>query len=85
MNLKESKEKGVHVNTDDYKKHKNDVFRLLPLLPVDLKITLPEKIRHDVEVFLDSMKDEVVDPQILGNGMTKEEALNMLQEIFILP
>lgn len=85
MNLKESKEKGVHVNTDDYKKHKNDVFRLLPLLPVDLKITLPEKIQHDVEVFLDSMKDEVVDPQILGNGMTKEEALNMLQEIFILP
>lgn len=85
MNLKESKEKGEHVNTDDYKKHKNDVFRLLPLLSVDLKINLPEKIQHDVETFLDSMKEEVVDSQILGDGMTKEEALDMLREIFVLP
>lgn len=85
MNLKESKEKGEHVNTDDYKKHKNDVFRLLPLLSVDLKINLPEKIQHDVETFLDSMKEEVVDSQILGDGMTKEEALGMLREIFVLP
>lgn len=85
MNLKESKEKGEHVNTDDYKKHKNDVFRLLPLLPVDLKINLPEKIQHDVETFLGSMKEEVVDSQILGDGMTKEEALDMLREIFVLP
>ncbi len=85
MNLKESKEKGEHVNTDDYRKHKNDVFRLLPLLPVDLKINLPEKIQHDVETFLDSMIEEVVDSQILGDGMTKEEALDMLREIFVLP
>lgn len=82
MNLKESKEKGEHVNTDDYRKHKNDVFRLLPLLSADLRITLPEKIQHDVETFLDSMKEEVIDSQILGDGMTKEEALDMLRKIF---
>lgn len=82
MNLKESKEKGEHVNTDDYRKHKNDVFRLLPLLSADLRIALPEKIQHDVEAFLDSMKEEVIDSQILGDGMTKEEALDMLRKIF---
>lgn len=82
MNLKESKEKGEHVNTDDYRKHKNDVFRLLSLLSADLRITLPEKIQHDVEAFLDSMKEEVIDSQILGDGMTKEEALDMLRKIF---
>lgn len=82
MNLKESKEKGEHVNTDDYRKHKNDVFRLLPLLSADLRIALPEKIQHDVETFLDSMKEEVIDSQILGDGMTKEEALDMLRKIF---
>ena len=83
VNLEEEKNAGKHVNEKDLKKHKNDVFRLLQLLPEETRISLPEKIRNHVQRFLDSMQNESLDEQVLGQMLTKDAAINLLREIFL--
>jgi hypothetical protein len=44
---------GEKIDDKNIKKHRNDVFRLLRLLPGDAKIEMPEQIRSDLRRFLD--------------------------------
>ncbi len=82
INLAEDKTNGKHVNEGDFKKHKNDVFRLLQLLPADMRVDLPEKIKGHVHRFVDSMKDEFLDYQVLGVLESKNEALEMIKTVY---
>lgn len=56
FNLLESKNKGFDVSDREIKKHRNDVFRLIPLLTADDKIILPEKIKDLINNFLEDIK-----------------------------
>jgi hypothetical protein len=82
INLETEKEAGKQVNDKDFKKHKNDVFRLLQLIPPDLKVSLPEKIKRHIEQFLNSMQNEPLDEQVLGM-ISKSEALRVLKEVYL--
>lgn len=82
INLESEKESGKQVNEKDFKKHKNDVFRLLQLIPPDLKVALPEKIKRHIEQFLESMQNEPLDEQVLG-ATSKEDALRVLREVYL--
>ena len=90
MNLKAAKEryresgnKSDFVNDKDYKKHKNDVFRLLQIVPPDLRLDLPEKIRNDVKQFLDHVSEEPPDLKALGISMEVNEAMEMLRNVYL--
>ena len=61
LDLRQKKAKGEHVNKDDVKKHKNDVFRLFPLVEPNTQIALHRWWGADVEQFIDAMKNESVD------------------------
>ena len=82
INLDAEKKSGKQVNDKDFKKHKNDVFRLLQLIPPDLKVSLPKKIKRHIEQFLDSMQNEPLDEQVLG-AISKNEALRVLREVYL--
>ena len=82
INLESEKESGKQVNEKDFKKHKNDVFRLLQLIPPDLKVALPEKIKRHIEQFLESMQNEPLDEQVLG-ATSKEDALRVLRGVYL--
>ena len=77
------KKQGMKVNTDDIKKHKNDVFRLLPLINPDVKIQTDGNVRKTVLSFIENMSEETVAEQFLINGRTKEESLDIFRGIYV--
>lgn len=85
LELTQKKASGVHVNSDDVKKHKNDVFRLYALVEPEKRIELPEAVATDVRNFLDAMSQQVIDLRKFGiQGMTQEEILESLRTVYTL-
>lgn len=51
------KERDEHVNSKDIKKHKNDIYRLSQLLVREPLKNTPEKIKNDIESFVNKISD----------------------------
>ena len=83
LNNIDLKKKGVRINSDDIRKHKNDVFRLLPLINPDVKIRTDGNVKEAVISFLEKMESETVAGEFLSNGRTKEESLDIFRKIYI--
>ena len=83
LNNIDLKKQGIRVNSDDIKKHKNDVFRLLPLINPDVKIQTDGNVRGTVRSFIEKMESEVVADEFLSNGRTKEGALDIFRNIYL--
>ena len=74
---------GKHVNTDDIRKHKNDVFRLIELINPDKKITVTGHVRNCVERFLSEIVNDSVSPVFLKNR-TFEDALDIIKKTYLV-
>lgn len=83
LDLKRRKEAGEHVNERDYKKHKNDVFRLLQIVNTDEKVSVSGLVREIVERFLGEIEKEQIRVEQLGLMITKEEAMELLKSIYL--
>ncbi len=83
LNNIELKKQGMRVNSDDIKKHKNDVFRLLPLINPDVKIQTDGNVRETVLSFVEAMGSETVADNLLSNGRTKEESLEIFRKVYL--
>ena len=83
LNNMEFRNKGERVNTDDIKKHKNDVFRLIPLTNPEIKIQTEGNVRETVRSFLKEMESEGVAQEFLPNGRSKEETLDLLRQLYL--
>lgn len=86
LDLTERRDTGETVDGHDIKKHKNDVFRLFQVIGPDIRITLPEVIKGDMQRFLEAM---TTDPpptlKPLGLGGTKfDEIVELLRNIYDL-
>lgn len=65
------------------RKHRNDVFRLLQLLPQDRRIDMGQAILTDLALFIESVEaDDTLDPQSFGVRLTKTEALQLLRSVY---
>lgn len=76
LDLKTKKREGMHVDSHDIKKHCLDVFRLSQLVSAS--------IQSDIDAFIDQMSEEEIHLMDLGIHESKEEILNILQQIYIL-
>lgn len=83
LDLKRRKEAGEHVNERDYKKHKNDVFRLLQIVNPNEKVSASGIVRESIEMFLDEMEKETIRVEQLGLMVTKEEAVEMMRKLYL--
>lgn len=83
LDLKRRKEDGEHVNERDFKKHKNDVFRLLQIVNTDEKVSVSGLVRESVERFLGEIENEQIRVEQLGLMITKEEAMELLKSIYL--
>ena len=83
LDLQRRKEAGEHVNERDYKKHKNDVFRLLQITNPDEKVSVSGLVRESVENFLGEIEKEQIRVEQLGLMITKEEAMELLKSIYL--
>ena len=83
LDLKRRKEAGEHVNERDYKKHKNDVFRLLQIVNTDEKVSVGGLVRESVKIFLEEIAKEQIRVEQLGIMITKEEAMVLLKNMYL--
>lgn len=83
IDLNKRKQTGEHVDDKNIKKHKNDVFRLLMIVENGGYIRTNGIIRNDIMTFIDSMKYDTANLSSLGLPFNKEQALEMLREIYL--
>lgn len=85
LNLTEHAASGGDVRSDDIKKHRNDVFRLLRLLSGDAAIEVTEAMRDDLRHFLDRVaEDETFDPRSFDVPMSHQEGAEFLRSAYML-
>lgn len=82
LDLTNRKAEGGEVNDNDIKKHKNDVFRLVQLLPGDLTVSLAEPIKNDLRQFVSAMGEDPIDPRAFKVPLTKSDGLAMLVRVY---
>lgn len=56
LDLNDKKNAGVHVDSRDIKKHRNDVLRIVAELPLEERIVLPAMIKEDMSLLLNSCR-----------------------------
>ena len=79
LDLSARKAAGDKVDGGDVRKHRNDVFRLLQLLPADGAFELPKTIATDMRAFLAAVGgDDTFKPADLKLRMSRDEALARL-------
>lgn len=83
IDLKRRKANGEHVNNRDYKKHKNDVFRLLQIVDPEEKIATQGLVRESIEAFLDEIVSESVRLEQLGLDITMDDALEIFRAKYL--
>lgn len=85
LDLQQKKADGAHVNERDLKKHKNDVFRLFPLVDPNAQVVVASAVGADVRQFIDAMKSEPIELEKLGvEGIPLEEVLRELERMFVV-
>ena len=86
LSLKKLKEDGgTKVKKEDIKKHRNDIFRLVQLLPRNGSISLGKPIRDHLREFIDNVQlDDEFNYNDLRLPVTKEEAVKILKEFYLI-
>lgn len=83
LDLSERRLQGEDIDSRSLRKHKNDVFRLFPILNPALGGSVPGTIKHDLRKFLVCMETEIIDLKSLGlKSATRESILADLGRIY---
>lgn len=84
LDLSERKSNGQHIDEKNIRKHKNDVLRLATLLTGTEQCELPEAVRRDVALFLDSLREESINFKTLKiYGITFDDILTVLTQVYL--
>lgn len=71
------------MDSENIRKHKNDVFRLSALLGQNTKVKLSSEIQKDMRIFLESMVEESINLKQLGlNGYNQDQIISFLRTIY---
>jgi hypothetical protein len=79
LDLTARKAEGEAIDSQNIRKHRNDVFRLLQLLPEGETQSLPDAIRVDMTAFVDDVvKDQTFKPADFKVKLTPDQAMGRL-------
>ena len=83
LDLTKRSKAGENVDRRNIKKHRNDVFRLVQLLPQDASFKLPKPIRQDLQSFVDlAQADESLDPNAFDVPFSRDAAVDLLRSAY---
>lgn len=82
LNIKKSK--GMHVNDRDIRKHRQDVFRLFPLISEGEEIVVPAEVYNDIQQFIEAARVQPYEPGKIGLSIGKDKVLEVYKHIYIL-
>jgi hypothetical protein len=87
IEMLERNEKGERVDNRDIEKHKKDIFRLVAMLPQDSHFNLPEKLRNDMNFFVQRIGD-IPNSDFFKSaglkGLNATDLLDLLVKAFVL-
>jgi hypothetical protein len=85
LDLHRQREETGKGDEKNIKKHRNDVARMLQLLPADASYDLPGTVRADMEAFIDAAAaDKTFDPKQFGVNMTRDVVIERLRTAYPL-
>ena len=83
LDLKMRKESNENVDSNDIKKHKNDVLRIASELMLEKVKRLPKTVNDDIEYFIELLKKEPFDQNSLKRYMLKNnDIVDLLEKIY---
>ena len=84
LDLKQRKENGEKINSDDIKKHKKDVLRIAAELMLESITVLPETVKTDIDSFIESLEQEPFDANLLKNyELGNQDVIDTLRRVFM--
>lgn len=83
LDLTDRKSRGEHVNTRDIRKHRQDIFRLFPLIDSDTRLEVPAEVYDDIQMFLQSIESQPFDPKTIGLDLNKDFVLDVYRTIYL--
>ena len=84
LDLKQRKENGEKIDSDDIKKHKKDVLRIAAELVLESITVLPETVKTDIDSFIESLEQEPFDANSLKNyGLVNQDVIDTLRKVFM--
>lgn len=78
LDLLQRRKEGEKIDEKDIKKHKADVFRLAALLPGDYVMDVPGTIKKDMQIFAETVKNELPDKAIFKEMGIPDTDVNAL-------
>jgi hypothetical protein len=83
LELKQRKENGETVDSNDIKKHKKDILRIVAELMLDKANEFPVSVKSDIDTFITSLENDPFDDNSLKNyGLKNEEVIEVLVRTF---
>lgn len=83
LDLTDRKVHGEHVNDRDLRKHRQDVFRLFPLINAADRIPAPVEVYNDIQTCIQKMRTIDIDLAAIHVTRSKETILDVYQQIYI--
>ena len=84
LDLTEKLDNGMHVDADNIRKHKNDIFRLLANVSPSVRFEISGEISRDLTLFLERINHDRPDLKNLGvRGTSVEEQIELLGNIYL--
>lgn len=84
LDLKQRRENGEKIDSDDIKKHKNDVLRIAAELMLESITALPETVKTDIDSFIASLEQEPFDANLLKNyELGNQDVIDTLRRVFM--
>jgi hypothetical protein len=79
LELKQRKENGETVDSNDIKKHKKDILRIAAEIMLDKANEFPVSVKSDIDTFIASLENDPFDDNSLKNyGLKNEEVIEVL-------
>jgi len=85
LDLSRRRDAGERADEKDVRKHRNDVARMLQLLPADASYALPSTVLEDMTAFVAALSEEAdFDPKQFGVNMTRDVVVERLRAAYRL-
>ncbi|MGC5702817.1 hypothetical protein J4P02_21670 [Pseudomonas sp. NFXW11] len=83
LNLNERQDKGEQIDSKNIRKHRDDILRLSVLLTPN-STTLSQQIAEDLQLFLDRLIEQQMDPTTIGLTEDLQQLVSRIREAFHL-
>lgn len=84
LDLKQRKDRGESIDTDDIKKHKKDVLRIVSELMLVAVERLPLSVKNDIKIFIQSLEADPFDKNSLKYyGLKNKEVIDVLKSVYV--